>query len=49
MLTEVTFSEIAAYTQVTGEELYKWEVSALIGLDKVRNADREWPKKGVKI
>jgi len=45
MLADVTFSEIAAYSQVTGEEFYKWEVSALVGLGRVRNADREWPKK----
>ncbi len=45
MLGDVTFLELAAYTQVTGEEFYKWETSVLFGLDRIRNADREWPKK----
>lgn len=45
LLADVTYTEIAAYTQVTGEEFQKWEVQALIGLDRIRKAEREWPKK----
>ena len=44
LLADVSYSEIAAYTQVTGEEFQRWEVSAIIGLDRIRKSDKTWSK-----
>lgn len=35
-LAGVSYQEIQAYCNVTGERLYKWETDALIGLDRAR-------------
>ncbi len=36
-LSGVSFSEIESYCNLTGDKLKRWEIDAIIGLDRARN------------
>lgn len=41
-LTAVTFVEIKAMIDVTGNELEPWEIDAIIGLNRLRSSPESW-------
>jgi len=44
-LSDYTYNEIHRYIELTGNRLDAWEVEAIMGLAKYRNAEPTWPLK----